>query len=167
MIWPLNDNPSSTGFYVHTSSARTAVVSDEYIVGQRQSWRCPALRSKITRFKQPSTSLKDNAGRPLLRPRLNHPAGKIKRNIDACFTKLMQPKIKPHTPDSPLDQDASRLENSDHRHHAMRSALFAMNYNFVRIRKTLRTTPAMAAGAVVVWKIDDIVDVLESWEAAN
>src|SRR5580700_12258540 len=25
----------------------------------------------------------------------------------------MQPKIKPHAPDSPLDHDASRLENSD------------------------------------------------------
>ena len=28
----------------------------------------------------------------------------------------MQPKIKPHAPDSPLDHDASRLENSDDGH---------------------------------------------------
>ena len=30
--------------------------------------------------------------------------------------------------------------------HAHSVALFAMYYNFVRIHKTLRTTPAMAAG---------------------
>ena len=29
--------------------------------------------------------------------------------------------------------------------HAHAGALFALNYNFVRIHKTLRTTPAMAA----------------------
>src|ERR1700688_2571449 len=34
-------------------------------------------------------------------------------NTDACFTKLMQPKIKPDAPDSPLDQDASCLKISD------------------------------------------------------
>jgi hypothetical protein len=47
-------------------------------------------------------------------------------------------------------------------------ALFAMYYNFVRIHKTLRTTPAMAAGVTSrLWEIGDIVDVLEAWEAAN
>jgi hypothetical protein len=30
--------------------------------------------------------------------------------------------------------------------HALSVALFAMYYNFVRIHKTLRVTPAMAAG---------------------
>ena len=34
-------------------------------------------------------------------------------NTDACFTKLMQPKIKPDAPDSPLGQDASCLKISD------------------------------------------------------
>ena len=33
-------------------------------------------------------------------------------NTDACFTKLMQPKIKPDVPESPLGQDASRLKIS-------------------------------------------------------
>ena len=33
--------------------------------------------------------------------------------------------------------------------HAHSVALFAMYYNFVRIHKTLRTTPAMAAGSYV------------------
>ena len=37
-------------------------------------------------------------------------------NTDACFTKLMQPKIKPDAPDSPLDQDASCLKISDDGH---------------------------------------------------
>jgi hypothetical protein len=47
-------------------------------------------------------------------------------------------------------------------------ALFALYYNFVRIHKTLRTTPAMAANVTKrLWEIGDIVDVLEAWEAAN
>ena len=43
-----------------------------------------------------------------------------------------------------------------------------MYYNFVRIHKTLRTTPAMAAGVTSrLWEIGDIVDVLEAWEVAT
>jgi hypothetical protein len=43
-----------------------------------------------------------------------------------------------------------------------------MYYNFVRIHKTLRTTPAMAAGVTKrLWEIGDIVDVLEAWEASR
>ncbi len=49
--------------------------------------------------------------------------------------------------------------------HEYSVALFAMYYNFVRIHKTLRTTPAMAAGVTSrLWEIGDIVDVLEAWE---
>ena len=45
---------------------------------------------------------------------------------------------------------------------------FAMYYNFVRIHKTLRVTPAMAAGVTNhLWEIGGIVDVLEKWEAAQ
>jgi hypothetical protein len=41
----------------------------------------------------------------------------------------------------------------------------AMYYNFVRIHKTLRTTPAMAANVTKrLWEIGDVVDVLEAWE---
>jgi len=37
--------------------------------------------------------------------------------------------------------------------------------NFVRIHKTLRTTPAMAANVTKhLWEVGDIVDVLEAWE---
>jgi hypothetical protein len=58
---------------------------------------------------------------------------------------------------------SKKIEN-----HAHSVALFAMYYNFVRIHKTLRTTPAMAAGVTKrLWEIGDIVDVLEAWEAAN
>jgi hypothetical protein len=45
--------------------------------------------------------------------------------------------------------------------HARAVALFALYYNFVRIHKTLRTTPAMTKR---LWEIGDIVDVLEAWE---
>jgi len=40
-------------------------------------------------------------------------------------------------------------------------------YNFVRIHKTLKTTPAMAAGVTDrLWETSDMVDVLEAWETA-
>jgi hypothetical protein len=49
--------------------------------------------------------------------------------------------------------------------HAHGVALFALYYNFMRIHKTLRTTPAMAAKVTKrLWEIGDIVDVLEAWE---
>jgi hypothetical protein len=38
----------------------------------------------------------------------------------------------------------------------------------IHIRKTLRTTPAMAAGVTKrLWEIGDIIDVLEAWETAK
>src|SRR6266478_1613527 len=50
--------------------------------------------------------------------------------------------------------------------HAHSVALFAMYYNYVRIHKTLRTTPAMAAKVTErLWEIGDIVDVFEAWES--
>jgi hypothetical protein len=52
--------------------------------------------------------------------------------------------------------------------HEYSVALFAMYYNFVRIHKTLRITPTMAAGVTArLWEIGDIVGVLEAWEAAR
>jgi hypothetical protein len=43
-----------------------------------------------------------------------------------------------------------------------------MHYSFARINKTLRTTPAMAAGVTaLLQEIGDIVDVPEAWEAAK
>jgi hypothetical protein len=58
---------------------------------------------------------------------------------------------------------SKKIEN-----HAHAMALHFMYYNFVRIHKTLRTTPAMAANITKrLWEIGDIVDVLEAWEATN
>jgi IS1 family transposase len=55
---------------------------------------------------------------------------------------------------------SKKLEN-----HALSVALHYMHYNFVRIHKTLRITPAMAAGVSDhVWDVGNIVDVLETWE---
>ncbi|RWG17195.1 MAG: hypothetical protein EOQ55_19935 [Mesorhizobium sp.] len=50
--------------------------------------------------------------------------------------------------------------------HADAVALHFMYYNFVRIDKTLRVTPAMAAGvADKSWEIADIVALIEAKEA--
>jgi IS1 family transposase len=52
--------------------------------------------------------------------------------------------------------------------HAHAVAPHFMYYNFVRIHKTLRVTPAMAAGVTErLWEMADIVAVLERWEAAQ
>jgi hypothetical protein len=52
--------------------------------------------------------------------------------------------------------------------HAHTVALHMMYYNFVRIHKTLRVTPAMAAGVTdKLWEIGDVVAMLEKWEAAT
>jgi hypothetical protein len=55
---------------------------------------------------------------------------------------------------------SKKLEN-----HAHAVALHYMHYNFARIHKTLRVTPAMAAGVSDrLWNVGDIVQVLERWE---
>jgi IS1 family transposase len=49
--------------------------------------------------------------------------------------------------------------------HAHSMALFTTYYNFVRIHKTLRVTPAMAAGVSDrLWEVSDIVGLLEAVE---
>ena len=55
---------------------------------------------------------------------------------------------------------SNKIEN-----HAQSVALHYMHYNFVRIHKTLRVTPAMAAGVSDhVWSIGEIVQLLDSKE---
>jgi hypothetical protein len=50
--------------------------------------------------------------------------------------------------------------------HAYAVALHMMYYNFVRIHKTLRVTPAMAAGVTDrLWEIADIAKLVEDAEA--
>ena len=56
---------------------------------------------------------------------------------------------------------SKKIEN-----HAHAVALHAMFYNFCRIHKSLRVTPAMAAGiSDKLWSVTDIVDLIERREA--
>jgi IS1 family transposase len=55
---------------------------------------------------------------------------------------------------------SKKLEN-----HCHMVALYALWYNFVRIHKTLRTSPAMAAGIEIrLWSMDDVVRLIEERE---
>ena len=56
---------------------------------------------------------------------------------------------------------SKKLEN-----HAHAVALHFFNYNFLRIHKTLRVTPAMEAGVTDrLWNLNDLVDLIEMAEA--
>lgn len=56
---------------------------------------------------------------------------------------------------------SKKLEN-----HALSVALHYMHYNFCRIHKTLRVTPAMAAGVTDrLWSIEEVAALLEASEA--
>jgi IS1 family transposase len=82
--------------------------------------------------------------------------------VSTSFAERSNLNVRMHT------RRFTRLTNAFSKkveNHAYSVALFAMYYNFVRIHKTLRTTPAMAAGVTSrLWEIGDIVDVLEAWE---
>ena len=59
----------------------------------------------------------------------------------------------------------TRLTNAFSRkfeNHAHMVALYALWYNFVRIHKTLRTSPAMAAGIESrLWSTEDVVALID------
>jgi hypothetical protein len=56
---------------------------------------------------------------------------------------------------------SKKIEN-----HTYQVALHSMFYNFVRIHQTLKVTPAMAAGVTTrLWEMEDMVKVIEAWEA--
>lgn len=86
------------------------------------------------------------------------------KHVSTSFAERSNLNIRMHT------RRFTRLTNAFSKkveNHAHSVALFAMYYNFVRIHKTLRTTPAMAAKVTDrLWEIGDIVNVLEAWEAA-
>jgi len=47
-------------------------------------------------------------------------------------------------------------------------AIYFMHYNFVRIHKILKVTPAMTANVNSrLWAMADMVNVLEDWEATQ
>jgi len=85
--------------------------------------------------------------------------------VSTSFAERSNLNVRMHT------RRFTRLTNAFSKkveNHAHSVALFAMYYNFVRIHKTLRTTPAMAAKVTErLWEISDIVDVLEAWEEAQ
>jgi hypothetical protein len=57
---------------------------------------------------------------------------------------------------------SKKIEN-----HFYALAIYFMHYNYVRIHTTLRVTPAMAAGvSKTLWSMDDVVAMIEEWEAA-
>jgi IS1 family transposase len=86
------------------------------------------------------------------------------KHVSTSFAERSNLNVRMHT------RRFTRLTNAFSKkveNHAHSVALFAMYYNFVRIHKTLRTTPAMAAGVSKrLWE-SDIVNVLEAWEAAK
>jgi IS1 family transposase len=58
---------------------------------------------------------------------------------------------------------SKKMEN-----HAHAMALHFLYYNFVRIHKTLKITPAMAAGVTDrLWEVSDMVAVLDAWETSR
>ena len=51
------------------------------------------------------------------------------------------------------------------KNHAHMVALYALWYNFVRIHKTLKITPAMAAGIEKrLWSMEDVVAMIDEWK---
>jgi hypothetical protein len=47
-------------------------------------------------------------------------------------------------------------------------SIYFMHYNFVRIHQSLRVTPAMAASVTDrLWELEDIVRVVDEWEASK
>ncbi len=57
---------------------------------------------------------------------------------------------------------SKRVEN-----HCHQLAVYFVFYNFVRIHKTLRVTPAMSAGiADRLWSMEDIVSLIDAREPA-
>jgi IS1 family transposase len=58
---------------------------------------------------------------------------------------------------------SKKIEN-----HAYAVSLHYMHYNFVRQHKTLRVSPAMAAGVSDrLWSVSDIVEVVDTWDAKH
>jgi len=87
------------------------------------------------------------------------------KHISTSFAERNNLNIRMHS------RRMTRLTNAFSKkmeNHAHAMALHFLYYNFVRIHKTLRTSPAMAASVTKrLWEMSDIVDVLEAWEAAG
>jgi hypothetical protein len=85
------------------------------------------------------------------------------KHVSTSYVERSNLTIRMHT------RRFTRLTNAFSKkvkNHAHAVALRMMYYNFVRIHKTLRMTPAMAAGVTKrLWEMTDVVDVLEAFDA--
>jgi hypothetical protein len=62
-----------------------------------------------------------------------------------------------------FDAFSKKLEN-----HCHMVAVYALWYNFVRIHKSLRTSPAMAAGIDTrLWSMEDVVAIIDEHAERN
>lgn len=86
------------------------------------------------------------------------------KHISTSFAERNNLNIRMHS------RRMTRLTNAFSKkieNHAHAMALHFLYYNFVRVHKTFRTTPAMAAGVTKrLWEIGDVVDVLEAFEGS-
>jgi IS1 family transposase len=58
---------------------------------------------------------------------------------------------------------SKKLEN-----HCHMVALYTVWYNFVKMHRTLKMTPALAAGVIdTLWSMDDLVALIDAWDAAQ
>jgi hypothetical protein len=77
--------------------------------------------------------------------------------VKRSFAERQNLNVRMHT------RRFTRLTNAFSKKAENHAHSVALYYNFVRIHKTLRTTPAMAANVTKrLWEIGDIVDVLET-----
>jgi len=87
------------------------------------------------------------------------------KHISTSFAERNNLNIRMHS------RRMTRLTNAFSKkieNHAHAMALHFLYYNFVRVHKTLRISPAMAAGVTKrLWEMSDVVDVLEAWEASE
>ena len=84
-----------------------------------------------------------------------------------AYQHVLRRASEPHDPDAhaPVHPVDERLSARRSRTTRIRSRCLMTYYNFVRIHKTLRVTPAMAAGVTDrLWEVSDIVALLEAAE---
>jgi IS1 transposase len=95
----------------------------------------------------------------------NRPKRPRPKHISTSFAERQNLNMRTHM------RRFTRLTNAFSKkveNHALSVALFTTYYNFVRIQKTLRVTPAMAAGVTDrLWEIGDVVEMLEAFEARD
>jgi IS1 family transposase len=87
------------------------------------------------------------------------------RHVSTSYAERNNLNIRMHS------RRMTRLTNAFSKkveNHAHAMALHFLYYNFVRVHKTLRMSPAMAAGATKrLWEMSHVVDMLEAWEAVQ